>query len=278
MNLTAPSEVKALLDRLDFKPSKVLGQNFLIDVNILKIMLTTAALHPSDAVLEIGPGLGVLTEWLARWAGRVVAIEKDKKLFAYLRERLAATSNIELIEADALSLDLESFFAGGINKVVSNLPYSVGSRLLVNMVEAQHAPEQIVVTVQKEVADRLAAKSGTKDYGFISVMAQTRYEVSVRKEISPTCFMPSPEVKSAIVNLNRRDEAGGEDPEARARLRELVKKAFSHRRKQLLPMLRPELGGSAAARLEQIGIREKSRPEDLTPNQWTKLSELLRPS
>ena len=122
MNLTAPSEVKALLAELDFRPSKALGQNFLIDANILKILLTTADLHPDDAVIEIGPGLGVLTEWLTRRSGKVVAIEKDKQLAAYLKEHFQKTPNLELIEADALDVDLDKYLAAGFNKVVANLP------------------------------------------------------------------------------------------------------------------------------------------------------------
>lgn len=275
MNLTAPSEVKALLDRLDFRPSKVLGQNFLIDANILRIMLAAAHLTKDDAVLEVGPGLGVLTEWLVRWAGRVVAVEKDRRLCAHLRTHFAGTKNLEIVEGDALEVGLEGLLAGGVNKLVSNLPYSVASRLIVELVESPHRPEQMVVTVQREVANRLAAGPGTKDYGLISVMTQLRYEVGAVKNVSPSCFLPAPDVWSAIVNLVLRDPppAGPRDP---AHLKAILKTAFAQRRKQMASILRR---GKTLADLERTlkaaGVDPRARPETLSPAQWVSLSDVL---
>ena len=272
MNLTAPSEVKALLASLDFRPSKVLGQNFLIDSNILRILLATAALRPNDAVIEIGPGLGVLTEGLARGSGRVVAIEKDHRLAAYLKERFQTTPNLELIEADALDVDMEKYLAAGCNKVVANLPYSVASRLLVNLAEAPHRPEQMVVTIQNEVADRITAEAGTNDYGLLSVILQLRYEISIRKEVSPWCFYPPPEVKSAIVNLVLRERA--EEPSDYEQFKSLLKLCFSKRRKQIFGILRKTYAKSEAA-LAQLKMDPQSRPETLSPEQWIRLSNAL---
>lgn len=273
MNLTAPSEVKALLDQLDFRPSKVLGQNFLIDANILKIILTTAFLHQSDGVLEIGPGLGVLTEWLARWSGKVVAIEKDRRLFDYLSERFEKTRNLRLIHADALDVNLDEILADGVNKVVANLPYSVGSRLLVELTELPHRPEQIVVTVQREVAERLTAKPGTRDYGLLTVFAQLRYDIGIRKEVSPTCFYPPPDVHSAIVNMVLRDE----QPELRdvEQFKALVKTAFAQRRKQLLTVLKKNFPTGIEDTMQKLGIDLRARPENLSPTQWTALANAL---
>lgn len=272
MNLTAPSEVKALLAQLDFRPSKVLGQNFLIDSNILKILLTTADLRPDDGVIEIGPGLGVLTEGLTRGAGKVVAIEKDRRLAAYLKERFQKTPNLELIETDALEVDLDKYLAAGCNKVAANLPYSVASRLLVNLAEAPHRPEQIVVTIQNEVADRITAKAGADDYGLLSVLLQLRYEISVRKEVSPSCFYPPPEVKSAIVNMVLR--APAEEPQNYEGFKSLLKLCFSKRRKQILGILRKPYPKSEAA-LAQLKMDPQSRSETLTPQQWVRLSNAL---
>lgn len=278
MNLTAPSEVKALLDKLGVRPNKTLGQNFLIDANILKILLATASLRQSDAVLEVGPGLGVLTEWLARWSGRVVAVEKDRKLFRYLRDRFAETPNVELIEGDVLDLDLDRLLTHGINKVVSNLPYAVGSRFLVELLLAQHAPEQIVVTLQLEVARRLAAEPGGNDYGLISVLAQSRYKVEIRKEVKRTCFLPPPDVKSAMVNMLLLTQPR-EEPRDRGHLCETLKKAFSHRRKQLAPILQRILPKESAADIERLlrslEIDPRARPENLTPADWIRLSNAL---
>ena len=272
MNLTAPSEVKALLAELDFRPSKVLGQNFLIDSNILKMLLATADLRPDDAVIEIGPGLGVLTECLTRDAGRVVAIEKDRRLAAYLKERFRETRNLELIEADALEVDLDKLLAGGCSKVVANLPYSVASRLLVNLAEAPHRPKKMVVTIQNEVADRLTARADTDDYGLISVLLQLRYGISLRKEVSPSCFYPPPEVKSAIVNMVLRELP--EEPRDYDQLKHLLKLCFSKRRKQLGGVLRKNFAHFDAV-LAQQQLDPQSRAETLSPEQWVRLSNGL---
>ena len=272
MNLTAPSEVKALLARLDFRPSKVLGQNFLIDSNILKILVATADLQPGDAVIEIGPGLGVLTECLARDAGRVVAIEKDHRLAAHLREYFRGTRGLELIEADALEVDLNKHLAAGCNKVAANLPYSVASRLLVDLAEAPRRPRQMVVTVQSEVADRLKAKADTDDYGLISVILQLRYDISIRKEVSPSCFYPPPDVKSAIVSMVLREPAV--QPVNYSPFKELLKLCFSKRRKQLGGILRKQFPEVEIV-LSSLGLDPRSRPETLNPEQWVKLSNVL---
>lgn len=275
MNLTRPSEVRELLARLNFRPSKVLGQNFLIDANILRILLATAHLTQDDVVLEVGPGLGVLTEWLARWAGRVIAVEKDHRLCAYLGERFAKTGNLELLEADVMDLDLEDLLARGVTKVVSNLPYSIGSRLIVRLVESPRAPGQMVVTVQREVAARLTAAPGTKDYGLLSVLAQLRYDIRIRKEVSPTCFLPPPEVWSAMTHLVLREPAAP-PPQDPAHFKALLKTAFAQRRKQLASILRR---GKAAAGLDRIlktaRVDTRARPETLSPAQWVDLSNAL---
>lgn len=266
VNLTRPSEVRALLDRLAFKPSRALGQNFLIDGNILRIMLDAAELAPRDAVLEIGPGLGVLTGPLLERADRVIAIEKDDLLHAHLRETLGGAPNLTLLHADALNCDLAGILAAGVNKVVANLPYSVGTRVLVELCRAPARPERMAVTVQREVADRMAAKPDTKDYGVLSVFAQLDYAVSVHKRIPRTCFFPAPKVESAIVVLARRPRPTPvrDDPAFRA----LVKRCFEHRRKQLGTLIG---NGDALAR---AGIDPRRRPETLSLEDWIRLSNL----
>lgn len=262
MNLTRPSEVRALLTDLDFHPSKSLGQNFLIDANILNIMLETAEVSGNDVVVEIGPGLGVLTGPLADRARRLVAIEKDKRLHAYLSQELISRTNVDLILSDAMDVDISAL---GATKVVANLPYSVGSRLLMNIFMAQEIPEKIVVTVQLEVADRLVAQPGSKDYGLLSVWAQLKYAVNIRKVISPTCFHPPPQVKSAIVEMARR-----EPPVSLTRpdvFRDLVKRSFSHRRKQMGTILKDPTA------LATAGIDPRARPENLSVDDWVRLAE-----
>ncbi|HPF98571.1 MAG TPA: 16S rRNA (adenine(1518)-N(6)/adenine(1519)-N(6))-dimethyltransferase RsmA [Kiritimatiellia bacterium] len=277
MNLTAPSEVKALLDQLDLRPSKVLGQNFLIDANILRILLAAAELRQSDQVLEVGPGLGVVTEWLERWAGRVVAIEKDRRLFEHLKDRFAKSDRVELIHADVLDVDLAKLLAGGINKMVANLPYSIASRLLVTLIQSPQPPERMVITVQKEVAHRLNAKPETKDYGLLSILTQLRYDVVIEKDVRPTCFLPAPEVHSSIVNLQLLEQ-----PPTVAdvdQLTALLKLAFSRRRKQLHTVLASEFhadGRAIADRmLAGIGVRAEARPENVLPAEWAAFSNAL---
>lgn len=274
MKLTKPSDVRALLAAMDFHPSRVLGQNFLIDANILNILLDAAALAPTDAVLEVGPGLGVLTEGLIERAGRVVAVEKDSRLFEWLQNNYTASPKITLIHSDILDVELAPLLAGGVNKCVANLPYAVASRFLVELMGAERAPERIVVTVQLEVAERLAAAPSTHDYGLISVLAQLDYNVSIHKRISPSCFWPQPEVTSAILLMVRREQplvAVGN----RAALLQLLKLCFSKRRKQLGATLRGEGFADAEKILAELALAPALRPENLSPADWARLSSRL---
>ncbi len=283
MNPTRPSEVRALLDELSFRPQKSLGQNFLIDANILAILLDAAAVAPDTEVLEAGAGLGVLTEPLAGLARRVVAVEKDRRLCDFLRTRLARFPNVELVCADMLSLDAEALLASGITQVVANLPYSVGSAILVNFLQASLPPRRMTVTLQLEVARRLAAAPGGKDFGLLSLWSQRVYEVGIRKIVSPSCFFPAPAVQSAIVRLDRREPF---DPDAAGRgfFYALTKFAFGRRRKQLGTILR---AAPAAWRLAPDRIRAAfraldldphSRPEALAVGQWVRLAAALNPN
>lgn len=268
MRLTSPTEVRALLERMAFKPSRILGQNFLIDGNILDILLGLAELKREDQILEIGPGLGVLTGPLLERCARVVAIEKDDVLHEHLRATLGDRATFTLIHADALQVDLAGLLAGGINKVVANLPYSVGSRLLVELVQAPARPERMVVTVQREVADRIVAKPGGHDFGVLSVFLQLDYEPFLRKKVSRSCFHPAPQVESALVELRRRP-ARARPLDRDASFYHVVKTCFSHRRKQLGAILRQP------AALAQAGLDPTRRPETLEVAEWIRLANAM---
>lgn len=278
MNPTRPSDVAALLRELDFVPSRVLGQNFLIDGNILSIILESASVTPVDQVLEIGAGLGVLTTPLLDRAGTVTAVEKDDRLFAYLQTALGGHAGLSLVHADVLDLDLPAMVAAGITRVVANLPYGVASRVLVELALAPSPPTAMVITVQKEVADRLAAPPGGKTYGALSVFAQLAYRATIRKTIRPSCFLPPPQIDSALVVLRRRDPAPSPAP---ARFRDMVKHVFSQRRKQLGTIFRqaPAGLGLDADRLQDVltpfDLTLSDRPEIASPEAFLALAESL---
>jgi len=273
-NLTHPSEVRSLLARLDFHPSRVLGQNFLIDRNILNILLEAADLSPADRVVEVGPGLGVLTEALLDRTAGVTAVEKDNRLAPYLRERFAGESRLELIHSDILDCDLPAVFPQPGMKLVANLPYAIAARLLVDLTEIPHPPVLVIITIQREVADRLTAVPSTKDYGLLSILMQRRYAVTTVKHISRTCFWPPPEVQSSISRLELRpDPLGG--PVDAAALRNLLRHAFSRRRKTMARSLR-DLVADPLPALKAAGIDPAARAEQLPPETWPALWRALQ--
>ena len=264
------TEVRGLLAELDIRPSKALGQNFLVDGNILRILIEQANLRTDETVLEIGPGLGVLTVELIARARRVVAVEKDPRLCRYLREHV---DGIELIEGDAVEvLGRPDFQIAAPYKVVSNLPYSISTAILERLVERQDKPRAIILTVQRDVAHRLAAAPRHKDYGALTVFTQLRYHVTIAHVISPRCFHPAPRVDSAIVVLDRRD------PRVKLRAKELlfhevVRAGFSQRRKMLHKLLAPF--GDADKAFAAAGVAPTARAEELSVEQWIMVANAL---
>lgn len=271
--LTRPSEVRALLTQLDFRPSRVLGQNFLIDRNILDILLNAAELDAHDFVLEVGPGLGVLTEELIERCRAVVAIEKDNRLAPYVADLFSGAANFTLIHSDVMDVDLNDVFTAADGKLAANLPYAIAARLLVELVYVRFPPAKMVVTIQREVADRIAAAPGTPDYGTLSILLQRHYAPKIIKHISPSCFFPPPEVQSSIILLERRGAPlGGAADEKQ--LNQLVKSAFQQRRKTLSRALR-DYAPDMAAVLEAAGIAPTARAETVPPELWAALCRAL---
>lgn len=271
-SLTSPSGVRAWIAEHGFLPSKVLGQNFLIDGNILRIMVDAAEIGDGDRVLEVGPGLGIVTELLAAQAQHVVAIEKDRRLFHHLVTAFAEQPALTLMHADALDVNLgELIRAHHLNKMVANLPYSVGSRIMVELFMLPHGLDRMVITVQREVAERMGARVDTAEYGLLSIWAQLDYEVKVVKRISPSCFHPRPQVTSAIVALRRAHErrCALRDP---ALFDRLLKHAFSRRRKQIGTILNGFHHQGAPA-LARAGIDPMRRPETIGVTEWVTLAD-----
>jgi 16S rRNA (adenine1518-N6/adenine1519-N6)-dimethyltransferase len=228
-------------------------------------------------VLEVGPGLGVVTEELVASVRRVVAVEKDRALAEHLRARLGGCRNLELIHADMLDLDAAALVRSGLGKVVSALPYSAGTRILVNLVKAHPAPQSMVVMLQTEVAARLAAEPGQKAYGLLSVTVQMAYGVKLVRRVSPTCFWPAPEVGSTMVRLDRL--AGPPlTPAQEDALDGLTHGAFEHRRKQMkaipdfLARRRGHVAAAWEAALREAGIAPESRPEEIPVDGWRRLA------
>jgi 16S rRNA (adenine1518-N6/adenine1519-N6)-dimethyltransferase len=255
------------------RAKKELGQHFLVDENILGVIGRLAELDEDDVVLEIGPGLGVLTTYLADRVRQVHAVELDASLGPQLLERLAGRPNVELRFGDALQLDLADA-APGATKLVANLPYNIATPLIAESLDKLPEIQLWCVMVQREVADRFFARPSTKAYGAVSVLIQLVAERTGFHAVSRTVFRPRPNVDSAIVAFRRTGL-----PDDFRRVKQVVEASFAHRRKQLINSL--ELAGvanrpDAEAALERIGRQPNVRAEELAPEEFLRLAEALR--
>ncbi|HWM12303.1 MAG TPA: 16S rRNA (adenine(1518)-N(6)/adenine(1519)-N(6))-dimethyltransferase RsmA [Solirubrobacteraceae bacterium] len=255
------------------RPSRELGQNFLIDSNILDVIGRAAELEPEDVVLEVGGGLGVLSEYLAERTAHVHVVELDARLEPPLRDALDPHPNTTLHLADAVKLDLGALDPPP-DKVVANLPYGVAATVILRTIEQLPGATTWVAMLQKEVGERFAARPGTAAYGVPSVLAQLACEVKVLRPVSRTVFHPVPNVDSVLVGLRRRAPA----PEPA--LRTLVQQGFAHRRKALARSVSLAAGGDARERvraaLEAMGRPADARAETLAPADWRDLFERLQ--
>lgn len=269
------SEMRDLLARRDIQLTKSLGQNFLHDGNQLRRIAAAAKLERTDQVLEVGPGLGPLTELLAAQAGEVLAVEKDRRLVEFLRERFAEAGNLTLLHDDALAwLRREKRDWSGW-KLVANLPYSVASPILVELAQANGCPRMLVATLQLEVARRILARAGDDDYGVLSLLLQLRYEPGELLKVPADCFFPAPDVDSACVTLRRREQPLL--PTARqADFERIVKLSFSQRRKMMFKLLKTEWPEEQLlAAFAQAGLTAQVRAEMAALEQFVRLTEAL---
>ena len=272
MNL---SELRRLLDERGIQLTKSLGQHFLHDANQLRRIVEAAELTAADRVLEIGPGLGALTELLLMGAAEVFAIEKDQRLVTELKRRFADEPRFQLLHADALALLQHEARDWRDWKLVSNLPYSVASPILVELALQDHPPGRIVATLQLEVARRLMAGAGDEDYGVLSLLIQLRYEPRGLFKVPAGCFFPEPDVASACVTLVRR-ERELLPMELRGPFARLVKLAFSQRRKMMLKLLKQQWpADKLEAAFAALGIRPQARAESLELAQFVELTRRL---
>ena len=279
-------ETKYLLKKYKIKANKNLGQNFLIDDQVLEDIVQGADIEKEDLVIEIGPGLGSLTKLLLEKAKKVICVELDKKMVKILNERFFMDKNLEIINADILKLDLNSLIKKErqkdqeINnvKVVANLPYYITTPIIMNLIENNLDVESITVMIQKEVADRLIAIPGTKEAGAITYTIYYYCQTFKIREVDNTCFIPAPEVTSEVIKLIPRKEPPINVKEPKIMFK-IIKSAFMQRRKTLLNALSNvkvfENKEQGAQILKKIGLREDIRPENLKIEDFGKLADIF---
>lgn len=276
------SEMKQVLAEKQVQLTKSLGQNFLHDGNQLRRIVRAAELQPSDKVLEIGPGLGPLTELLLEEAGYVLAIEKDARLARLLRDRFEThgelarfSAELCLIEGDALDYLKRNPTDWSGWKLVANLPYSVASPILVELAQSLCAPSRLVATLQLEVARRLVAKSSETDYGLLTLLVQAVYEPRGHFKIPASCFFPAPEVDSACVVLVRRREALL-NPDERSTFEAIVKRSFSQRRKMMAKLLKADWSAATIeSAFAEVSLPAQTRAEAVSLEQFVSLAKIL---
>ncbi|MEH2937181.1 16S rRNA (adenine(1518)-N(6)/adenine(1519)-N(6))-dimethyltransferase RsmA [Lawsonibacter sp. JLR.KK007] len=280
MNLCDINQIKSLLARHGFRFSKSMGQNFLIADWVPREIAKASRAHPDTGVLEIGPGIGCLTQELAGRAGKVVSVELDKALLPILEETLAGRDNVEIVPGDILKLDIRQMtrdmpWLSGF-AACANLPYNITTPAITALIEAQ-CFFAITVMIQKEVAQRICAQPGTKDYGAFSVFCQYHTAPELLFEVPPDCFLPAPKVTSAVVRMVPRPvPAEVDDPDHFFRV---VKAAFALRRKTLLNSLAANLDRpreDILRALEACGVPPDTRGERLSIPQFAQLSKALR--
>ena len=272
MNLT---EMRHILATRDIRLTKSLGQNFLHDGNQIRRIIAAAELTPADQVLEIGPGLGPLTEALLPACGEVFAIEKDGRLVEVLAERFAAEPRLRLLHADALAYLQENSTDWSAWKLVANLPYSVASPMLVELCLRSRGPLRLVATLQLEVAQRLMAASDDDDYGLLSLLIQIRYEPRGSFRIPASCFFPAPEIDSACVTLVRRATPLLTDAEI-AIFERVIRRGFSQRRKKLFKLLKEDWAEAAlTAAFAVVKLAPEIRAEQVSLEQFASLAREL---
>jgi len=282
-SLGIPRNTIEILQKYNFNFQKKYGQNFLIDTSVLERIIRAAGITKEDLCLEIGPGIGTMTQYLAETAREVVAVEIDKNLIPILEETLSDYENVTVINDDILKVDLNRIVKerneGRSIKVVANLPYYITTPIIMGLFEKQVPVKSITVMVQKEVAERMQAGPGTKDYGALSLAVQYYAEPEVVAKVPPNCFIPRPNVGSAVIRLTRHEKPAVQEEDER-KMFSLIKASFGQRRKTLVNSLSnaPELGISrdhAAEALEKMGLSLMIRGEALTLEQFAELSNRI---
>jgi len=267
----SPSETVKLLEQLGHRPKHSLGQNFLIDGNIVRKSLELAQITSGDTVIEVGPGLGTLTKALLNQGAHVWAVEKDPVLYTHLSTTLAKqfSNTFHLLNADAIDHPLADFKSSPY-KIVANLPYAISTPWLDAVLE-EKLPERMVLMLQHEAAQRYCAKPGTKTFGAISIFVQSAYTIAPGHKVAAACFFPKPDIESYLLHLVKKESPYLFKPETKT----LIRSIFQQRRKQIGSLLKdrlPDQGKAWIQCLSEAGLSAQSRPEDIPVNLWCKLA------
>ena len=275
-----PQKTIEIIQKYEFAFQKKFGQNFLIDTHVLEKIIAAAGVTEDDCVLEIGPGIGTMTQYLAEHARSVVAVEIDKNLIPILQETLKEYENITIINDDILKVDInkltEEYNGGRPIKVVANLPYYITTPIIMGLFEGGVPIDNITVMVQKEVAERMQVGPGSKDYGALSLAVQYYADAYIVANVPPNCFIPRPGVGSAVIRLTRHKEPPVEVDDPKLMFK-LIRASFNQRRKTLQNVLNnsPELPfakDEIADAIESLGVTPQIRGEALTLKQFADLS------
>jgi len=277
--LSNPQETIRVIKENNFTFRKNYGQNFLIDSHVIDKIIAAAEIDKSTKVLEIGPGIGTLTQYLAEAAESVTAVEIDDKLIPILEKTLADYDNVNVIHGDILKQDIGAIFGGEPFKIVANLPYYITTPIIMNLLESRVPADSITVMIQKEVADRMKAEPGSKDYGALSLAVQYYADPYLAANVPPNCFMPRPNVGSAVIRLKRLEEPFVKVKDERHMFK-LIRAAFNQRRKTLANAVKNFEGLSYSREevenaLTSIGLDTRVRGEALGLQEFAALSDAL---
>lgn len=282
-NLGTPTATAAVISKYGFAFRKKFGQNFLVDTNMLEKIISSAEIEEDDCVLEIGPGIGTMTQYLAERAGKVVVVEIDSDLIPILKDTLQDYDNVEIINQDILKVDLnhlvETYNDGKPIKVVANLPYYITTPIIMNLLEKKVPLKSITIMVQKEVAERMQVGPGTKDYGALSLAVQYYARPEVVVTVPPECFMPRPKVASAVIRLSLYEEPPVKVNQPDHMFR-LIRASFNQRRKTLVNGLCNDSSlhltkEKVVEALQAMNLSETTRGETLTLEQFAELADRL---
>ena len=281
--LGEPQHTIAVLQKYNFHFQKKFGQNFLIDTHVLERIISEAGVTKEDFVVEIGPGIGTMTQYLCEAAGAVAAVEIDKNLIPILHDTLSGYDNVEIINEDILKVDINRLAqetnGGRQIKVVATLPYYITTPIIMGLFESHVPIDSITIMVQKEVADRMQVGPGTKDYGALSLAVQYYAKPEIVANVPPNCFMPRPNVGSAVIRLTRHSAPPVQVENEKLMFR-LIRASFNQRRKTLanglgnapdIPLSKTEIQES----IEELGVPATIRGETLTLEEFAKLSNIV---